>query len=334
MGSIWQRYDALATDSDAGSASGARVFTPFVATLRHLLTSRPLLPGVSTQIPGVGVPASDSMAYSHSHSLDSVAGMVTTAASAAVSKVIGMTRTEAGLSVQNAAMKVQWYVLLPSPHLTPRHPFLLTAPTSSTRQTRRPSLKRTYTSSAYNASSRSATASRGKQFPSTTAPQSRQASRRIAGARASARPARLLTLPESEPARVGLQTGHAMVTAVWPALLAALSFLFTTNLSDSLFGDVLGTLQALASIAGYRSAHAARRVPHHARKSRAPTMHRRCAQLTTRVVGAALPCLAGRDHAREARPETEPVEFGMLARTRHCCDVSSWRAGPQLVRGA
>src|SRR6266581_3219867 len=41
MRSIWQRYDALATDGDTGSASGARVFTHFVATLQRLVTSRP-----------------------------------------------------------------------------------------------------------------------------------------------------------------------------------------------------------------------------------------------------------------------------------------------------
>ena len=50
-------------------------------------------------------------------------------------------------------------------------------------------------------------------------------------------------LPESEPARVGLQTVRAMVSAVWPALFATFSFLLTTNLSDPLFGDVLGALQ-------------------------------------------------------------------------------------------
>ena len=32
----------------------------------------------------------------------------------------------------------------------------------------------------------------------------------------------------------------------WPALLAALSFLLTTNLSDSIFSDVLGEPQTLA----------------------------------------------------------------------------------------
>jgi hypothetical protein len=34
-----------------------------------------------------------------------------------------------------------------------------------------------------------------------------------------------------------------------PALLAALSFLLTTNLADSIFGDVLGALQTLARAA-------------------------------------------------------------------------------------
>jgi hypothetical protein len=41
------------------------------------------------------------------------------------------------------------------------------------------------------------------------------------------------TLPETEPARAGLQTVRAMLNAGWPALLAVLSFLLTTNLSDS-----------------------------------------------------------------------------------------------------
>jgi hypothetical protein len=59
------------------------------------------------------------------------------------------------------------------------------------------------------------------------------------------------TLPETEPARDGLRTVRAMLNAGWPALLAALSFLLTTNLSDSLFGDVLGALQALARAAGF-----------------------------------------------------------------------------------
>ena len=37
----------------------------------------------------------------------------------------------------------------------------------------------------------------------------------------------------------------------WPMLLVALSFLLTMNLSDSIFGDILGALQMLACTAGY-----------------------------------------------------------------------------------
>ena len=58
------------------------------------------------------------------------------------------------------------------------------------------------------------------------------------------------TLPPTEPARAGLLTVCAMLNAGWPALLASLSFLLGTNLSDALFGDVLGALQSLTRAAG------------------------------------------------------------------------------------
>jgi len=92
--SIWQCYDALATDT----ASGVCVFTPFVVILQRLVTSRLSLVGVSAQMQGVGLPTSDSMPYSHSHSLDSVTEMVATAVSAIISNIVGMIGTEAGLS--------------------------------------------------------------------------------------------------------------------------------------------------------------------------------------------------------------------------------------------
>ena len=58
-------------------------------------------------------------------------------------------------------------------------------------------------------------------------------------------------LPKTEPARARLRTVHTMLNAGWPALLAALSFLLTTNLSDSIFDNILGALQTLARAAGY-----------------------------------------------------------------------------------
>ncbi|KAI0271243.1 hypothetical protein BGY98DRAFT_1189635 [Russula aff. rugulosa BPL654] len=97
MRSVWQRFDALATDSDTRSASSARaVVAPspssYPPALKHLVTSRPALFRVSAQI---------------HHSSGSVAEMVVTAVSTTVSNVVGMADTEAGLSVQTAAMKVQ-----------------------------------------------------------------------------------------------------------------------------------------------------------------------------------------------------------------------------------
>ena len=111
MRSVWQRYDALATDGNTSSASSAHVFTLLISALKCLVISRPVLLGVSAQMHGVGVSAGDSQSHLHSHhSLDSVVEIVVTAASATVSNVIGMIGTEAGLSVQTAAMKVQWCI--------------------------------------------------------------------------------------------------------------------------------------------------------------------------------------------------------------------------------
>lgn len=174
MRSVWQRYDALATDGDTGNASGARVFTLLISALKRLVTSRPVMLGVSAQMHGVGVPASDSQSHIHSpHSLDSVAEMVATAASATVSNVVGMIGTEAGLSVETAAMKVQWCVsstnVLPTSFQTfPVAVLFLLASISSTRQMLRSSRRRIYISLACNASSHSPTASRGIPSLSTT----------------------------------------------------------------------------------------------------------------------------------------------------------------------
>jgi hypothetical protein len=52
--------------------------------------------------------------YTGDSSLDvgGVAGMVATAASATVSGVVGIIASGVGLSVQNSAMKLQWYCLI------------------------------------------------------------------------------------------------------------------------------------------------------------------------------------------------------------------------------
>jgi hypothetical protein len=76
---------------------------------------------------GVGVPVSESHLHLHGHhSLGSVVELVATAASVTVSDLVGMVGTEAGLSVQIAAMKVQWYVFPINVLSTSYQPFTIT----------------------------------------------------------------------------------------------------------------------------------------------------------------------------------------------------------------
>lgn len=60
----------------------------------------------------------------------------------------------------------------------------------------------------------------------------------------------LSALPADDPTTPQLRTVHNMVESGWPALLAALSFLISTNLSDELFVEVLASYQALTTVAG------------------------------------------------------------------------------------
>lgn len=60
----------------------------------------------------------------------------------------------------------------------------------------------------------------------------------------------LSSLPEEDDSIFQLKSAFGMVESGWPALLAASSFLLGTNLSDELFAEVLGSLQALTNVAG------------------------------------------------------------------------------------
>ncbi|KAF8500785.1 hypothetical protein F5888DRAFT_1793216 [Russula emetica] len=215
MRSVWQRYDALATDGETGNASSARVFTLLISTLSRLMH-------------GVGVPMSDSQSHLHGHhNLDRVAEMVVTVASATVSNVIGVISTDAGLSVQTAAMKVQCIDQLDkadAPLIPEAYIYLLGVQCI--------------------VSLSDGLAGHTFPFYNTLAVQKPPAGS-SEPVRASG-PLNPTTLPEAEPARARLRTVRAMLNAGWPALLADLSFLLTTKISDSIFGDVLGALQTLA----------------------------------------------------------------------------------------
>ena len=110
MRGTWSRYDA----QDQHSKRSTSLFT----VLQWLVTKKPALLGVSSEMFGVSVSSNitDSTSSSsgtfdgYGFDMGAVAGLVASAATAAVSGVIGMMSVEAGLSAIGSSVKLQWYV--------------------------------------------------------------------------------------------------------------------------------------------------------------------------------------------------------------------------------
>ncbi|KAJ7226681.1 hypothetical protein GGX14DRAFT_692973 [Mycena pura] len=223
---VWGRYDE--------NQSSSNVFTALITVLKRLVTEKPALLGVSTQIFGVGVQpdnASNTSVSGYGLDVAGVAGIVANAASATVSGVVGMMGTSGGLSLQGSAMKLQCIDQLDkadAPPIPESYIYLLgvqcivslcegfaafTGPLYSTIVIQRP---------------------------------------RAAGeAVVRAPPALdLAALPEDDPATTQLRIIGAIIESGWPAFLAALSFIIATNLSDDLFVEVLASYQAMTNVAG------------------------------------------------------------------------------------
>jgi hypothetical protein len=99
MRNIWHRYDA--------HENGSKVFTSLLAALKRLLSEKPSLLGVCSQMGGVGVIA-DGQGGGYGLDVGSVAGVAGRVASATVSGVVGMISGGHGLSLQGSSMKLQW----------------------------------------------------------------------------------------------------------------------------------------------------------------------------------------------------------------------------------
>ncbi|TBU23332.1 hypothetical protein BD311DRAFT_674190 [Dichomitus squalens] len=223
MRNVWDRYDA--------EEGGSKVFTSLITALKRLVTERPALLGVGQQMFGVGVSTHPGSGADGAYDVGGVAGMVASAASATVTGVANMMTTEAGLSVQGSAMKLQCIDQLDkadSPPIPESYLYLLGV---------------------------QCLVSLCEGFASFTAPLYNaimvQKPRTAGEPVVRAPPAlNLSTLPQEEAATHQLRTVHDMVESGWPALLAALSFLISTNLSDELFVDVLASYQALTTVSG------------------------------------------------------------------------------------
>ncbi|KAJ7752413.1 hypothetical protein DFH07DRAFT_520905 [Mycena maculata] len=226
MRNVWSRYDA--------HHSGSNVFTALITALKRLVTEKPALLGVSTQIFGVGVqPDANSGASNSGYGLDvaGMAGIVANAASATVSGVVGMMGSSGGLSLQGSAMKLQCIDQLDkadAPPIPESYIYLLAV-------------------QCFVSLCEGFAAFTGPLYSTIVIQRPRAAGEAVIRAPPALD---LEALSEDDPSTAQLRIVCAIVESGWPALLAALSFIIATNLSDDLFVEVLASYQAMTNVAG------------------------------------------------------------------------------------
>ncbi|KAJ3501198.1 hypothetical protein NLJ89_g9448 [Agrocybe chaxingu] len=217
---MWDRYDA--------QDSGSKAVTSLITALRRLVTEKPALLGVSSQMGGVGVQPESGPSGAAAYGLD-MAGRVASATVSAAAGMIGV--GGAGLSVQGSSMKLQCIDQLDkadAPGIPESYIYLLAV---------------------------QCIVSLCEGFASFSGPIYSnivvQRPRAAGDAVIRAPPAlNLDTLPQNEPQAHHLRIVQSIISQAWPALLAALSFIIATNLSDELFVEVLASYQAMTNVSG------------------------------------------------------------------------------------
>ncbi|KAJ8092074.1 Endocytosis and vacuole integrity protein [Marasmius tenuissimus] len=224
---VWDRYDS---HSDGGS----KVFTSLVTALKRLITEKPALLGVGSQMFGIGVPHDANMSpSSSSYGLDvgGMAGMVATAASATVSNVVGMMSGGGGLSLQGSTMKLQCIDQLDkadAPPIPESYIYLLALQCL---------VSLCEGLAAFSAPLYTSIVIQRPRDPGSSPVRAPPA-------------LDITTLPQEDSQTKQLRIVRDIIENGWPALLAALSFIIATNLSDELFVDVLASYQAMTNVSG------------------------------------------------------------------------------------
>ncbi|KIJ91398.1 hypothetical protein K443DRAFT_115078 [Laccaria amethystina LaAM-08-1] len=218
MRNVWERYDSGNT--------GSKVFTDLITALKRLVTEKPSLLGSGSQMGGIGV-QQDSGTSGAGYGLD-MAGRV---ASATVSGVVGMIGSGGGgLSLQGSSMKLQCIDQLDkadAPPIPESYIYLLGVQCIV-------SLCEGLASYA------------GPLYGSIVVQRPRAGEAMVR-----APPALdLSTLPQDDQQTKQLRIIQDIISNGWPALLAALSFIISTNLSDDLFVEVLASYQAMTNVSG------------------------------------------------------------------------------------
>ncbi|KAF8968453.1 hypothetical protein BDZ97DRAFT_1902846 [Flammula alnicola] len=223
---MWDRYDA--------QKSGSKAVSSLITALKRVITEKPALLGVGTQMAGVGVQPESSTSLSGSGAAGAAAyglDMAGRVASATVSGVVGMIAGGGGLSLHGSSMKLQCIDQLDkadAPAIPEPYIYLLAV---------------------------QCIISLCEGFVSFSGPIystiAIQRPRAAGDAVVRAPPALdLSTLPQNDPQTHHLRIVQSIISQAWPALLAALSFIIATNLSDELFVDVLASYQAMTNVSG------------------------------------------------------------------------------------
>jgi len=235
---MWDRYDAQDTGSKAVSS--------LITALKRLVTEKPALLGVGGQMGGVGVQAEGTSGPTSAaaYGLD-MAGRVASATVSTVSGIIGA--GGGGLSLQTSSMKLQWCRSSLIFHLLS---YLFITSIDQLDKADAPTIPESY----IYLLAVQCIISLCEGFASFSGPiYSHLAIQRprVAGdAVVRAPPAlNLDNLPQNEQTH-HLRIVQSVIAQAWPALLAALSFIIATNLSDELFVDVLASYQALTNVSG------------------------------------------------------------------------------------
>ncbi|CAG7850918.1 SubName: Full=Related to MON2-Peripheral membrane protein with a role in endocytosis and vacuole integrity {ECO:0000313/EMBL:CCA72019.1} [Serendipita indica DSM 11827] len=212
MRRYWQLYDA--------GTEGSHVFAALITALKRLVTERPALLGVSHQMQGLGV--------HEGTTLEHVAGIVANAASSTVHGALGIPNNATGLNMETCSMRLQCIDQLDkaeAPAIPEGYIYVLGL---------------------------QCLVSIAEGFAASTLPAFALLSPKGTDSAPMRLPPALdLDALDGDDATVKhLRVEKRMIEDGWPALLAALSFLIGTNLSDELFSEVLAALQALTNVSG------------------------------------------------------------------------------------
>ncbi|KAF7416059.1 hypothetical protein PC9H_002319 [Pleurotus ostreatus] len=228
---IWDRYDA---QKDASS----QVLSSLVSALKRLITEKPALLGVSAQMFGVGVPE-QAVEGGVVEGVKGMVGATVSGVAGVVSMGMGMGGGGggAGLSVEGSVMKVQCIDQLDkadAPPIPETYIYLLGLQSICTLCEGFSS----YATPLYN---------------TIITHRSREAGDSTMRAPPALDLAKLASAPSpvDEHTVSQLRIVQDIISASWPALLASLSFIISTNISDGLFVDVVfGAVQGLINVSG------------------------------------------------------------------------------------